>query len=206
LHGGMVAREGLGFAFVGDKMSGKTTSVLSLLQKGDFSYCSNDDVTIILDDVKVKALGSPRSLCIRREALLKTNLITHSSTHPGNKWIKDFSYLYYYPNEIADYFNVQIVPSVTIRKMFFLRFIDNNARDAKIFKLPQENARSYLQLYIESPIKYMSFLKPYFRVDITKKKNIYDTMLRDIEFYVVEHSFSNIDHMIEMISEACKSR
>lgn len=69
IHGGLVKNGQYGIGVIGERKSGKTTTILALLA-GGFEYITNDDAIICCDNNAIIGYGSNRSISIRRDTIL----------------------------------------------------------------------------------------------------------------------------------------
>lgn len=65
LHSGCVEYNGKGIGIVGNKFSGKTTTIVNLLKDKEFSYISNDKIIIEFKDNILQAFALPIAIGIR---------------------------------------------------------------------------------------------------------------------------------------------
>lgn len=64
-HGATVVKDGKSIIFTGDKMSGKTTNMLLMLNENNFNYLSNEKVALIKQDNNIYTYGCPSNINVR---------------------------------------------------------------------------------------------------------------------------------------------
>jgi hypothetical protein len=129
LHGGMVAFDGDGVAFVGAKRSGKTSLVMTALACGA-EFVVNDDLTLVANDGEVTGYGWPRTVAVRRDSVLALSgrfpgfaRSFRTLRHPANRW------------------NVDVLKAETIEGMAPLLWVDPTELTAASGSVPRRSAR-----------------------------------------------------------------
>ena len=133
LHGSSVVDSGKSIIFTGDKMSGKTTNMLYMLDRYGLSYSSNERVAIINNGKSIFSYGCPSNINIRIGTLCyNSNLFSKFSKYVNsntfNLEMKDIDKLeeqrlVFSVNDIARIFETGINPSGTITCICNLTFL-----------------------------------------------------------------------------------
>ena len=71
LHSSSLSYNNQSIVFIGNRGSGKTTTLLNLLNLGAFEYSSNDSTAIYIEKNKVYTYGNPSSLNVRVNTLFQ---------------------------------------------------------------------------------------------------------------------------------------
>jgi len=126
LHAGMVAWRGHGIAVVGNKRSGKTSTVIAATAAGA-QFVSNDDLSLhrsaadATDAAGVLGVGWPRSVSIRLDTLAPLGLaLPARSAHPSNSHRDEAQLLM--PHEIGRMLGSRVVPRAPLRAVLFPAF------------------------------------------------------------------------------------
>ncbi|WP_187355402.1 hypothetical protein ['Paenibacillus yunnanensis' Narsing Rao et al. 2020] len=195
-HSGMVVYKDKGICFMGPKKAGKTSSILSLLSKGEGKFVSNDDLSITINEKgEFLGYGWPRALSIRKDAIqsmenvLKDFDFSHSLEHPDN-FIEELSnHIFLYPADMCRLFGCEIVPEYKVDKIIFPEFWSEN--DFQVKKLDKNEKLLYLENNLDVDInKYFLDFKDFF-----PEANGLEVLFPDflnIEMYAIKQ---NIEHM-----------
>lgn len=65
LHSGCVEYHGDGISIIGDKFSGKTTTIINLIKDNEFSYVSNDKIILDCLNDNLRAVAIPIAMGVR---------------------------------------------------------------------------------------------------------------------------------------------
>ena len=129
LHAGMVRYKEKGICIMGEKKSGKTSSILALLSTvKSISYISNDDVSIAMKDSRIIGIGWPRAISVRKDSLVYMKNILYCydfanvATHPDNRIEELSKYLYLYPDELKQIFGCDIYTENCLDMILFPKF------------------------------------------------------------------------------------
>ncbi|AZS16350.1 hypothetical protein [Paenibacillus lutimineralis] len=216
MHGGLAGVGRKGVAYLGGKKSGKTSSILALLNYGAH-YCSNDDLTFLVEETEVRALGWPRSLCIRKDSLYALQAVNphyvrmiEELKHPSNEHVEHNTEgeqyrkslgLYFYPKEIAIASGQRIEPEVPLSMIVFPKFIGREGKKAYLERINPGEALELLEQNLEQyPEKYCGFLGKYFQ---EPNNNFYEqlTLLsRNIPCYRLFQTFDALDDGAKLIT------
>jgi hypothetical protein len=124
VHGGMFSHGGNGLAILGDKRSGKTSTVLAGVASGA-DFVSNDDLSVHPGAGGFVGVGWPRSVSVRIDTLSALGVrLPEQTTHPANSLFdiyQDDAKLLF-PFEIADLFGSALVASAEVAGLVFPRF------------------------------------------------------------------------------------
>jgi hypothetical protein len=210
-HGGLVELDGEGIAVLGNKRSGKTSLILSLLLKERVNYSTNDDVAFKLCSGSIYGIGSPRSLCIRNDTLnvLSASEPAFSSAmkavkHPGNdyysavnnlKSISEGEYTYFYQKEITAICKKRITTMVVLKKIIFPSFLERDKNGSYIERLTYDKAYELLSNnFVSYPEKYTMFFKDYFQSpDGNYIESFIKSIAENVECYALNQSFNSLE-------------
>ncbi|MCY7079207.1 hypothetical protein [Streptococcus oralis] len=139
LHGGMIERNGFGIAVLGRKKSGKTTTLLSMMDE-DANFIANDDL-IVSYEYDIKGHGSTRSISIRKDTIpyIRNNYLDRIASNPLNKTELKKKYLFLKPVEL---FNNNVKIKATICLFIFPKF-NSDIESPRVYTLSTE------QLFLE---------------------------------------------------------
>ncbi len=120
LHAGMLAWQGHGVAVVGNKRSGKTSTVLAAAGAGA-DFVSNDDLSLHQGPDGLAGQGWPRSVSVRLDTLGPLGLeLPAGLTHPANRHRTDARLLM--PHEISRMLGCRIAPAAPLKAVLFPSF------------------------------------------------------------------------------------
>ena len=210
MHGGLVGLGNKGIAFMGGKKSGKTSSILALLNSSTARYCSNDDLTLVIEGTAVRALGWPRSLCIRKDSLYALQAVNpHYVTiieklkHPSNRYAELNATgeaaspslgVYFFPKEIAFAAGGGIESELPLSMIVFPKFTGREGQQARLDRLhPAEALELLMQNQEMYPEKYCGFLREYFRQMDTDVNERLGLLSREIPCYRLLQTFDALD-------------
>lgn len=186
LHGGCLSYRDKGICFLGDKKSGKTSSILSFLKYKESKFLSNDDVSFYKKDSTIYAQGWPRSIVIREDTLKELDIKNYDMLHPLNSKKVD---LCLYPQQIGKLFGRKCISETPIDYIVFPRF--NNEHKTMITFLDKNVAYERIKDQIlKNPGKYNEYLLPYFNVD-SKKNNIKE-IIKNIKVLELNQCMDNL--------------
>jgi len=203
LHGGMVSYQGKGICFLGEKMHGKTSFMLSMLATGKASFISNDDISISDCGFGLEGTGFPRSISVRKDSIgMMDNILNEYNfmrdlKHPdnGNKELSGNNF--YFVNELADIFGCGIIPEAKINCFLYLQFADG---DLEVSEVSREEKINILRRFVDPEVsRYFMDFKKYFensdnRISAGIEKNI-----ENIPFYVVKENIYKMNQTQEWI-------
>ncbi|GEM_PF-5334192 len=205
LHGGMISKENIGIAIVGEKRSGKTTTILSCLKSG-YNFISNDDISFDVISNQMIGYGWPRGIAVRGDSL---KLITKSDdikdyydrlNHPGNLLISNSTFngvepnglVFFQPNELVTTFGTQIISRHPLNMIVFPEFSDDKESYPVLTKLTDEEKKEkILSNIMDNPGKYNEFLLDSF--DLVSTANIFENLqkaLMDIPMFKMNVGFN----------------
>jgi hypothetical protein len=219
-HAACVSFHNIGIGLIGDKYSGKTTTMINLIKRLKFNFCSNDKIALKVINHKIRAFGFPIALGLRIGAIFSTKFI--------NKWIMDMKYsnyhiditkskmlkyskyknsclnkitnkIYIKPKDICQYFKVGIASNTNI-KYFILPKYNYALKRIKIIKLDKQKAfnaiNKQLLKYINPEMPWIDCLFIKDNTIINKKfSKIVKYACSNIPFYEV-HQNENTTHEI----------
>lgn len=214
-HGGLISLNGVGIALIGDKRSGKTTTILNCLKNGA-DFITNDDVSFSFQNGGLVGQGWPRGIAIRGDSVKMVFNIRNLSefyeklSHPGNKLIQTSTFLgeepngliFFQPKELADIFGVNVLPSIDLNIVVFTNFTQNKLEKPKLSILSQEEGINKLFGYLQdNPGKYNEFLLSSFkRSDVSQVFSKYHEVLKKIKMYNLTTGFYKSPDVPELLS------
>lgn len=194
LHGGCISYEGKGICFLGDKKSGKTSSILSFLKNKESAFISNDDVSIHKGENNWYAEGWPRSVVIRSDTWEKLGLENNNLIHPLNS-TKEVICLY--PQQIGELFGKKNATGNLIDYVVFPQFTDDKI--PQIIHIDREEAKKRVrENVLYNPGKYNEYLLPYFE---KSKGEMTNEFLQGITFLELRQNFDNLEEATNILSK-----
>lgn len=179
VHGGLAQIAGRGVAVMGDKRAGKTSTILSLLERGA-ALVSNDDVSFSLAGAEIAATGWPRAISVRRDTFgalgidLQTLLerkglaLSHPANGTADRYLpgdeKRTGVALLHPQELARLFDMDIVRRSTLDTLVFPQFTDVDKPSLRPVP-PDRAAELFERQCVANPVKYSDFLLPAFGID-----------------------------------------
>lgn len=179
-HCSAVSIDDKAYLFSGDKFSGKTTTMIKLLQEKKGNLITNDQAIIFPDSNII--LGLPIAIGVRNNTIKNypklskyinfqyaklelsrstANFISINKSVPKIKKNK----IIFSPNEIASIFNVSLISHANIAKIFFLEY-EPQLENFKIFNITTNKVSDKINSNI---IPYISYNQPFWNVLISKK-------------------------------------
>lgn len=185
-HGGMIDYNGDGICFIGEKKSGKTTTILNCSKEKGVSFISNDDVSFLLEQGRLFGYGWPRAINIREDTFEVLNINKNINfSHPISQYSKKKVYCAY-PFELEKLVNTQLKNRSYVKYIVFLEF--TNEELYTIETLNREEGMKYLDKFSQKvPGKYIDFLWENFN----DKKNEMK-IPNDIKFLKFQQNFKKI--------------
>lgn len=194
LHGGCISYRDIGVCFLGNKKSGKTSSLLSFLKYKKSYFISNDDVSLYKKSNDWYAEGWPRSIVIRNDTWKKLGLHSNKLTHPLNVEKKGICL---YPKQISEMFGKKFLKEINIKYIVFPKFIDTN--EAEIVQLDSTEGKKRLsEQVLVNPGKYNEYLLPFFN-----KKNILipDELIDNLIFLELRQNFNDLENGTDVLAK-----
>lgn len=150
LHAGMFAWRGHGVAVVGNKRSGKTSTVLAAAAAGA-DFVSNDDLSLHRGPGGLVGQGWPRSVSVRLDTLGPLGLTLPADiTHPANRHRTDARLLM--PQEISRMTRCRIVPTAPLKAVLFPSFTGDEKCTLRRLD-EEEKAERLLANLLTPPVK-----------------------------------------------------
>lgn len=205
-HGGLIKFKNFGIAFLGEKKTGKTSSILSCLKYGNADYVTNDDISIQIIDNKICGFGWPRTISVRNDTFDVIDLdrasILKQLEHPSNStnWNKVATFVY--PKELEQLFNVKVISKSEIKYIVFPIF-DENIYDPNLRKLNDIEFKEMLKLNLEQDIdKHFKDFQSYFSSDnISTDDKVIENIAQKCTGYILNQNFNNLKKSIELIKK-----
>lgn len=174
MHGGFVEVNGVGIMLLGERKSGKTSTIMSLLSHKGVKYGTNDDLSLNVYSNRIQAEGWGKSISVRNDTImaLSNTAYKYSMAKLENKYrfklhrdnstfMQDKSY--FTPKFFSNIYNREMVKSLNIKAIIFPQFIGVNGQGSYINALSKYESLYYLKKNIEHiPEEYNSFLSNYF--------------------------------------------
>ncbi|WP_223778320.1 hypothetical protein [Streptomyces sp. 135] len=150
LHAGMVAWRGLGIALVGNKRSGKTSTVIAATAAGAH-FVSNDDLSLHEGPGGPTGVGWPRSVSIRLDTVEPLGLaLPARPVHPANAHRSEARLLM--PHEIGGMFDGRVAPKAPLCAVVFPSFAAHGS--AVLTRVaPDEAAERLFANLLAPPVK-----------------------------------------------------
>ncbi len=197
IHGGLIKSNGKGICFVGEKKSGKTSSIISYLKSFGGYFISNDDVSVSNDDSGfLIGKGWPRSIVIRQDTITNMNFKKSDKlNHPLNERLENC----FYPKEFVTWLNVKILSETTIDYIIFPKFEEINY--PKIEEMGFEEGINRLKQHFQNrPGKYVDYLVPWFKLfDFEYNQNLFENS--NIKFLELKQNFKDLELASELLNE-----
>ena len=207
LHGGAITYKNKGILFLGNKKSGKTSTILSMLINMNANFVTNDDVMIQQSDEPI-SLGWPRAVSIRKDTIQILGLTglndSDSSRHPNNVFLAEncinSENKYLLPKEFTSFGLGNIISETTTQFVIFPNFIRESDM-ARIEKLKKSELIQKLhENLIIYPEKYCMFLKDVFKIPSMEQieKNLMK-FSEKVEGYNLYQKFNELDKGSKLI-------
>lgn len=190
LHGGFVTYNDYGLCVLGNKMSGKTSTILSLMKLYNVDFMSNDDVSFYCNGNSWKAEGWPRSIVVREDTWGKVgkydkNIIT-------TDYENNIQPLCFYPQNLCKLYSCNLIKEYSKLKLLVFPQFTNSSK-VRIEIIPNTKKEELvLQNIMHNPGKYNDFLLPYFKdrsVDLAKS---FMSFLHEIPAIYLYQSFEKL--------------
>ncbi len=145
LHGGMIEQNGIGIAVLGRKKSGKTTTLLSMMNS-NVNFIANDDL-IVSYGHNIKGHGSTRSISIRKDTLpyIWNKYFECIASNPLNETELKKEYIFLKPTEL---FNNNVKLEANVHLFVFPSF-NSEIKSARICALSKKQLLLELENNIE---------------------------------------------------------
>ena len=196
LHGAFVIYKEKGICILGEKRSGKTTSVLNFLDSPKCKFVSNDDVAILRRGEELVGIGWPRAFSLRKdslEALEKIGICyryPHKLEHPYNRNSLKEEYLTLFPYEFEVFAKTNIAERHSIDYFLFTEFSEESLFE----ELDYTNGLKRLEMYVEEDInKYFKEFEKYFLRGKVDLPHILD--VKKIKFYHIQQKFTDLKNL-----------
>lgn len=210
LHGGMVAYRNKGICILGEKKSGKTSTILSFLSN-DADFIVNDDLSIsVHSSGKLIGYGWPRAISIRKDTLDKVfskekgNAIERFiGLHPDNVKEAYEGHTFIYVDELEKLFECCIRRYFSIDAIIFPEF--HNEVGTIIEKVKDEEKLQMFYRFVDKNVnKYFRKFETYFEGCFADKESM-EHILGYIPMYHVKQNIGNISETIELVGELLKN-
>lgn len=202
LHGAFVIYKEKGICILGEKQSGKTTSVLNFLSNKKCKFVSNDDVAISRQDEKLMGIGWPRAISLRKDSLEELKKIgiyyeyPKNLEHPYNQNRLKEEYLTLFPYEFEAFAKTSIAERHSIDCFLFTNFGD----EALFEELEYAEGIELLELYVEEDInKYFKEFEKYFFRGKLDLLHILGT--EKVKFYRIQQKFTDLKNLGVLFDE-----
>lgn len=203
MHAAMVRYKGQGICYLGDKKSGKTSFMFSMLLNGS-DFVSNDDLSFAIKDNKIYGVGWPRAVSVRNDlfqalninnTLLEKNVLTH----PSNKNQLSKDYTFFYPKELIKTTNADIKEFSLVDILIFGGFC---GEDEKAGITRVDSKEKIKQMITENVLFNYNKHSKEFESVFKTKPNIenYINMLKEIPAYIIKQDFKNMSQTIELLN------
>jgi hypothetical protein len=211
LHAGGVAFGGRCALFLGGKRTGKSSSILALLNSappGMVAFVGNDDVSVAPAGDKVVALGWPRSVSLRRETLVALGLdVTfaqaHLNRHPSMRTASEVrrqDAAYFYPLDVARAMNVEVATKVPVAMLVFPTFLGVEDARASLTPIRPRARLARLETTVEpmADPRYTAFLNGAFETDLATQQRLL-ARLAALPAFELRQSMRTLKHAARLV-------
>lgn len=203
LHGGMVLYQNKGICFLGEKMHGKTSFLLSMLATKKADYVTNDDITINVSNNSIVGIGWPRAISVRKDSVQFMSQILHNYrfdiefSHPDNYIDQLNDSYFYYVNDLINIFECKAIPYAKVDFFIYLQFTNG---DFSVVEATEQEKISVMQRFVDSELsKYFMDFKKYFgKCENALPKEIAAT-IKPIPLYFVNQNIKKMEQVQEWI-------
>lgn len=208
-HAGMVVYRSIGIAIMGDKKSGKTSSILTFLSTKNANYVTNDDLAISIAHKSSDpciGYGWPRAVSIRRDSLeFMRSVIGYNNPiyngflgrqiHPNNHVPELMSYLYLYPNDLVELFKCKVIPNHRIDVILVTKFgMDGCFSARQVFS--NEKHLLISSNYDNNLGKYFADFEHTFTSNVMQPNRAW---FDSVPCYIVSQNIRNMNNLIDWI-------
>lgn len=196
-HGGLIRYNNKGICFLGDKKSGKTTSILYLLKNKKATFISNDDVSFRYNNSHLYGSGWPRAINIRLDTINMFGLDGNvAQSHPISRLKNDIVCLY--PFEISSLFECEVSDRSRIDYIIFPEFVSK--KDIRLEVLDLQCGFKLLERYVQNtPGKYINYLLTYFSAGNGMLRN--NQIPKNVKFIKLYQNFENFNIGMELLEK-----
>lgn len=201
LHGGIVNVDGKGILYLGNKGTGKTSSIIGMLSLGNgVSYVCNDDAIIKFSKPPV-GIGSARSISIRRNTLHSLKEIFPlrliQEEHPANKSYSEKKYLTLYPKQISEVFGNRLLSETPINAIVFPSIVIKNGFQIEVLSPEKMIEKIILNLDVTIDLRH-SFLRS---LVSEFKPEVHINKLIALPAFMISHSLSSVQDSAKALRE-----
>lgn len=203
MHAAMVQHKGCGICYLGDKKSGKTSFMFSMLLNGS-DFVSNDDLSFVVKDNTLYGVGWPRAISVRND-LFETLSISdsflgkHLLQHPSNKNQLSKEYTFFYPRELVKVTSSEIKKLAPVDLILIGSFCEEG-ENASIVKVDDEDLVE--KLVMENMLldynKHSREFESVFKMELDKET--YINTLKKIPTYIIKQDFKNMSRTLELLN------
>lgn len=220
LHAGLVDTNGSGIAYVGEKKSGKTSSICAALLTTGSRLVSNDDLTIRAENRHLIGYGWPRTVNVRTDTIMALQQskpeffeLVAKAKHPSNRWPDSHNqrvmcssdqkfpnFIWVYPAELTNTLGSTITRESQVKAVIFPHFDDSVDKPYLREIDPTEAAALILPHIEDKAVENDPFLRDWYidegketRVDITEK------LLRTASFFQLKQSMALLQEASELV-------
>lgn len=180
-HASSISIDGNAAIFVGEKNSGKTTTMLNYLTERNGKYISNDRTALIKKDGKTIAIGSPTNIGIRAKTIESNKKLRGALPKKINENIKldDEARMSISIRELREKLNIKDVKEAKLKWIFFIEHTKNET--ATIKKISYEELINQIgKQRVEGTYKKNRMLKQCIE---TKENDIQNIISKNVEGY-----------------------
>ncbi|WP_152656272.1 hypothetical protein [Oceanobacillus sp. CFH 90083] len=210
LHGGLVEINGNGVALIGQSKSGKTSTILTLLEDNQVNYVTNDDISIKFSNDTISGFGWPRSMSIRKDTINVNKKIrsrfknNYTLNHPFNNATQD--YIFATPKNLEQLYNKKIKTNTNIKTIVFPKFLPLQQNGVFMRKLDEKEATyNLINSVVINPGKLNEFFLPHFVLPKIEEliPNIMNIAKR-VECYELKQNFYSLEEGATFIKKIAK--
>lgn len=206
LHGGMIVYRDKGICILGEKKSGKTSTILSFLSnKADFIV--NDDLSIsVHNSGKLIGYGWPRAISVRKDTLDKIftkekgkSIERFIGLHPDNAKETYEGHTFIYVDELEKLFQCRIRRCFSVDAIIFPEFHNEEGTVIKRVN-DEEKLQMFYRFVDKNTNKYFRKFETHFEGNFDDKESM-EHILGHIPMYHVKQNIGNISETIELVGE-----
>lgn len=202
LHGAFIIYKDFGICILGEKRSGKTTSVMNILSFGNSDFVSNDDVSVAYENGEWVAYGWPRALSVRKDsvqALEKQGAKFNwdvKLTHPYNQnGVSDECYTFY-PKDLVAFTGGTVRKSHRLDAVIFTSFGESNSIELLDTCIGEQKLNSCI---LQNINEYFGELGKYFMQP--KVGEIRPISGKNIKYFELRQNFSHLSNIPELLDQ-----
>ena len=206
IHSSCVEKHGKGIAFIGERLSGKTTCMLTLLHYG-FNFISNDSAAIkYIDKEKyIDIFGITQNIFIRMSQDKKYLKVAKEQNVRCDQCVQlEDNRIVMTPFELAQINNVQILPSTKLR-LILIPCYNPEIRETKFTLLDQKSCNILFKSQTISLVHNTTTFLRDITISSPEKTNIERNIayLTKVPCYLCEQNENTMESFVKKINNFC---